>query len=177
MMSNRNVDLYLDALSDWCKSALDGAYRLCEAEGNCSVDIEHWILAMLQMKGGGANRILKRQGMPAAELRGALQEALNFRFPIPAFGPLALSERMCLLLESAWLRAHSTENPPVIILSAHVLMAIAEAPQLQSVLWRDTLGALSSSAIERMISSVCESTQESSSMRIRRKDRHSQSMQ
>ena len=109
-------------LNEPCRTALEGAAGLCLARTHYNVEIEHWLLKLLELPDGDITALLEKfeinPGKLAADLNRELDKikAGNTRAP-------ALSPSIVDLAKNAWMLA-SVEYGHQQATSAHVLAAL-----------------------------------------------------
>ena len=109
-------------LNEPCRVALEGAAGLCLARTHYNVEIEHWLLKLLELPGSDITALLEKfeinPGKLIADLNRELDKikAGNTRAP-------ALSPTIVDLAKNAWMLASVEYNHPQAT-SAHVLAAL-----------------------------------------------------
>jgi type VI secretion system protein VasG len=129
-MTIRDPSAYLRRLNDTCAQALADAASLCETRAHRNIEVEHWLIKLLERGEGDVLAILRRYDTDVDAIWNGLLGAID-RLPHDLRGKPGLSSRLGELLESAWLRASlETHGGPPEIRSAHVLAVLADHPHL-----------------------------------------------
>src|SRR3546814_332825 len=127
-------------LNATCRTALEAAAGLCLSRGHHDVEIEHFLLKLVEVDNGDIRRILRQFDLPPEGLERALGKVLdglksgNTRTP-------ALSSHLPELLERAWVVA-SLDMGESRIRSGHVLLALADDADLKRLLARPVQDAI-----------------------------------
>jgi type VI secretion system protein VasG len=96
-----NVRALLNKLNNTCRRALEGAAGLCISRTNYNVEIEHWLLKLLEPSDTDLTHTLKHFGVDASKLNRELTRAVdqlrtgNARVP-------PFSEEIEILMREAW---------------------------------------------------------------------------
>lgn len=109
-------------LNDQTRNALEGAAGLCMARTHYNVEIEHWLLKMLEIPGNDLNAILDKFDVN----RGKLTQEINTELDRIKSGNsrrAALSPAIVDLAKTAWMLASVEYNHPLTT-SAHILAAL-----------------------------------------------------
>ncbi|AQV93818.1 ClpV1 family T6SS ATPase [Cupriavidus necator] len=131
-MTARDLSPFLRRLNDHCARALAEAASLCETRAHRDIEIEHWLIKLLELGDGDLLLILRRYALDVDGIWNGLLSAID-RLPHDLRGKPGLSQRVGQCLEAAWLRASLEATAPGAdksIRSAHLLAALAEAPHL-----------------------------------------------
>ncbi|UIF87512.1 type VI secretion system ATPase TssH [Cupriavidus sp. UYPR2.512] len=131
-MTARDLSPFLRRLNDHCARALAEAASLCETRAHRHIEIEHWLIKLLELGDGDVLPILRRHALDVDGIWNGLLSAID-RLPHDLRGKPGLSPRVGQWLEAAWLRTSLEATAPGAdksIRSAHLLAALAEAPQL-----------------------------------------------
>src|SRR3546814_4588819 len=127
-------------LNATCRTALEAAAGLCLSRGHHDVEVEHFLLKLVEVDNGDIRRILRQFDLPPEGLERALGKVLdglksgNTRTP-------ALSSHLPELLERAWVVA-SLDMGESRIRSGHVLLALADDADLKRLLARPVQDAI-----------------------------------
>jgi type VI secretion system protein VasG len=148
-MTHRDLSPLLRRLNDHCARALANAASLCETRAHRDIEVEHWLINLLEAGDGDIAAILRSYDLDVDGIWNGLLGAIE-RLPHELRGKPGLSERLGKLLEAAWLRASLDAGPPR-IRSAHVLAALADAPHLLRAPDAWALLALSARQIEGLL--------------------------
>lgn len=152
-MTTRDLSPFLRRLNDHCARALAQAASLCEARAHRDIEIEHWLIKLLELGDGDLLAILRRYALDVDGIWNGLLSAID-RLPHDLRGKPGLSQRVGQWLEAAWLRASLEAAAPgadKAIRSAHLLAALAEAPHLLRAPDAWPLLSVSATQIERLI--------------------------
>ena len=148
-------------LNESCRTALEGAAGLCLARTHYNVEVEHWLLKLLELPDSDITALLEKfdinPGSLVADLNRELDKikAGNTRAP-------ALSPTIVDLAKNAWMLASVEYNHPQAT-SAHVLAAL----MLDDSLRRSTeassgeLKKISPESLRAVLPSIVGSTSES----------------
>ena len=121
----------IELLNSTCRAALESAAGLCLARTQYEVDLEHWLIKLLELSDTDLRVILRHYDIDASHLERDLTAALdhiktgNSRTP-------ALSPNIPKLIEQAWLIASVNYKAPR-VRSGHLLLALvssAEFPRM-----------------------------------------------
>jgi type VI secretion system protein VasG len=123
-----NLKSLIGKLNPTCRSAMEGAAGLCLSRTHYEVDVEHFLLKLLEQTNTDLHRILHHYEINPSHLERDLNEVLeglksgNTRTPV-------LSPHLPKLFEQAWLHASINSNATR-IQSGHVLLALLSDPEL-----------------------------------------------
>jgi type VI secretion system protein VasG len=109
-------------LNGHSRRALEGAAGLCLSRTNYNVEIEHWLMKLLETTGTDLEAILKRFEIDPSHLTRDLTRVLDGLPTGNARSP-ALSQKLFDLVQQAWLAA-SVEFQSGAIRSGHLLYAL-----------------------------------------------------
>ncbi|MGH8788811.1 MAG: type VI secretion system ATPase TssH [Cupriavidus necator] len=152
-MTARDLSPFLRRLNDHCARALAEAASLCETRAHRDIEIEHWLIKLLELGDGDVLAILRRYELDVDGIWNGLLSAID-RLPHDLRGKPGLSQRVGQWLEAAWLRASFEATAPgqgKSIRSAHLLAALAEAPYLLRAPDAWPLLSVSATQIERLM--------------------------
>ncbi|MFM0303733.1 type VI secretion system ATPase TssH [Paraburkholderia sediminicola] len=127
-MTVRDPSQFLRRLNDHCARSLAEAASLCETRAHRDIEIEHWLIKLLELGEGDLVAIVRRYELDADGIWNGLLSAID-RLPGELRGKPGLSRRLGQLLEAAWMYA-SLDARASSIRSAHLLAALADAPHL-----------------------------------------------
>ncbi|MDT4896880.1 MAG: type secretion system protein VasG [Acidobacteriota bacterium] len=119
---NINLKSLIDRLDTTCRTALEAAAGMCQGRTNYDVELEHFLIKLVEAQDTDSTRILRYYEVDEAQLLGDLTNALdrlksgNTRTP-------SLSPRLLHLIEEAWLLA-SVNYGSSKIRSGHLILAI-----------------------------------------------------
>lgn len=127
-MTHRDLSAFLRRLNDHCARALADAASLCETRAHRDIEVEHWLIKLLELGEGDLVAIVRRYEFDVDGIWNGLLGTID-RLPHDLRGKPGLAHRLGQLLEAAWMRA-SLEEGTQSIRSAHLLAALADAPHL-----------------------------------------------
>ncbi|EHP40169.1 Chaperone ClpB [Cupriavidus basilensis OR16] len=152
-MTARDLSPFLRRLNDHCARALTGAASLCETRAHRDIEVEHWLIKLLELGDGDLLAILRRYELDVDGIWNGLLAAID-RLPHDLRGKPGLSQRLGQWLEAAWMRASLEAAAPggsTSIRSAHLLAALAETPHLLRAPGAWPLLSVSAIQIERLM--------------------------
>lgn len=151
-MTARDLSPFLRRLNDHCARALAAAASLCETRSHRDIEVEHWLVKLLEFGDGDLLAILRRYELDADGIWNGLLSAID-RLSHDLRGKPGLSPRLGQWLEAAWVRASLAAAPGEegSIRSAHLLAALAEAPHLLRAPDAWPLLSVSAAQIERLM--------------------------
>ncbi|TQV76408.1 type VI secretion system ATPase TssH [Aliikangiella marina] len=158
-----SIDLksLVNKLNEPCRQALEGAAGLCMARTHYNVEVEHWLLKLLEIPNSDINAVLSKFEVDPGKLKQELNKELdkiksgNSRAP-------ALSPTIVDLAKNAWVLA-SVEYGHGVATSVHILAALL----LDDGLRRSTdvtskeLSKIPPESIRELVRSIVGSTEES----------------
>jgi type VI secretion system protein VasG len=151
-MIARDFSLFLRRLNEHCAHALADAASLCETRAHRDIEVEHWLIKLLELGDGDLVALMRRYELDADAIWNGLLGAID-RLPNELRGKPGLSNRLGQLLEAAWMRA-SLDSPgtgSTVIRSAHLLAALADVPSLLRAPDAWALLSISPAQIERVM--------------------------
>ncbi|WP_175948447.1 type VI secretion system ATPase TssH [Burkholderia pyrrocinia] len=150
-MTHRDLSPFLRRLNDHCAHALADAASLCETRAHRDIEVEHWLIKLLELGEGDMVAIVRRYELDVDGIWNGLLSSID-RLPHELRGKPGLSHRLGQLLEAAWMRAslEATDETPPAIRSAHLLAALADAPHLLRAPDAWALLSVSATQIERL---------------------------
>src|SRR6059058_5655321 len=121
-MASLPLKTLVSKLNPVCKRALEAAAGLCLSRTNFNVEIEHWLLKLLEVSDGDLPKVLKHYGIDAGrvtrELSRSLEGLKTGNARVPAFSPEVFD-----LMREAWTLASLDYGAPQ-IRSGHLLAAM-----------------------------------------------------
>ncbi|MBD0371122.1 MAG: type VI secretion system ATPase TssH [Pyrinomonadaceae bacterium] len=117
-----NLKSLIDRLDTTCRSALEAAAGLCLSRTNYDVELEHYLLKLIEAEDTDITRILRHYEVDESQLRADITRALD-RLKTGNGRTPALSPRLPALIEKAWLLA-SIDDGMARIRSGHLLLAL-----------------------------------------------------
>jgi type VI secretion system protein VasG len=148
-MTARDLSPFLRRLNEHCARALSDAASLCETRAHREIEIEHWLIKLLELGDGDLLAIARRYELEMDGIWNGLLKSID-RLPHELRGKPGLSQRLGQVLEAAWLRASLEEGQPA-IRSAHLLAVLADTPHLLRAPDAWQLLSVSAVQIERLI--------------------------
>ncbi len=152
-MTARDLSPFLRRLNDHCARALTDAAGLCETRAHRDIEVEHWLIKLLELGDGDLLAILRRYEIDVDGIWNGLPAAID-RLPHDLRGKPGLSLRVGQWLEAAWTRASLEATAPgtaASIRSAHLLAALVDAPHLLRAPNAWPLLSVSATQIERLM--------------------------
>ncbi|MEM9382110.1 MAG: AAA family ATPase, partial [Planctomycetota bacterium] len=161
-MASLNLKSLVARLSAPARRALEGATGLCLSRTHYNVEIEHWLLKILEVPGSDLERILARFEVDPARLTGDLTRALD-RFKTGNSRPPALSPDIVDLVREAWLVA-SIDHDESVVRTGHMVLAILTNDSLGRTVrgTSDELGKISADALAKELATITEDSTEAS---------------
>ena len=156
------VDLHalVGKLNDVCRQALDAAVGLTVGRTHYNVEVEHWLLKLLDAGDSDAVQILRHFGLNGGQIAAELNRALDQMKRGNARAP-ELSPQLVLLAREAWLIA-SLEGRAARIRSGHLIAALL-ADDALALLTRKSSGELAripADQLRREFSKICGGSSE-----------------
>lgn len=148
-MTIRDYSPFLRRLNEHCASALAEAAGLCETRAHRDIEVEHWLIKLLERGEGDLLAILRRYDLDVDAVWNGLLTAID-RLPRDLRGKPGISSRLGQWLEAAWLKASLTEGAQA-IRSSHLLAALADTPTLLRAPDAWPLLSISAAQIERLV--------------------------
>ncbi|MCI0506855.1 MAG: type VI secretion system ATPase TssH [Gammaproteobacteria bacterium] len=121
-MINVNLKSLIDKLNDFTRNALEGAAGICLSRGQYNVEIEHWLLKILEQGGSDLLAILDKYEVDAGKVIAGLNKTID-RFKTGNTRPPSLSPAVVDLAKNAWVLCSVEYDHPQTT-SAHLLTAI-----------------------------------------------------
>ena len=118
-MSQINLKELVGKLNDTCRAALESAAGLCLSRTNYNIEIEHWLLKLLENDRAEFTIACKASGVDVSRLASDLTNAID-KFKTGNGRPPALSPNVVDLIREAWLFG-SVDHGVAKIRSGHVL--------------------------------------------------------
>lgn len=133
---------------------LQAATALCRRRGHYTVELEHWLLTLLQVDGGDFDRIFKHFGASRDRAERDIAEILNRIRSGNTRNP-AVSPQIDTLIREAWLLA-SVPRKDGLVRTGHLLRAIVEHPELSRVAREisDQFALISAEALQARFESI-----------------------
>ena len=147
----------VDALDPVCRRALEGAVQLCVQNANFSVEVEHFLLRLLDQPQSDAVRILERYDVDPGTVQDELHRAVG-GFRKGATRDPVFSDHLCELLQQGWLVA-SLGHRAASVRSAALVQALFETDRLRRELL-DSAPSLDAVPRDRLARDLADSVQE-----------------
>jgi type VI secretion system protein VasG len=153
-------------LNDTCRAALESGAGLCLARTHYNVEVEHWILKLLEMPDNDINALINRfeldSGKLVADINRELDKVKTGNTRAPALSPDVVD-----LAKNAWLLA-SVEFNHAQATSAHLLASLLMDENLRrsSEITRGELKKIAPESLRAVIPSIIGSTDESISVGV-----------
>ncbi len=117
-----NLKELISKLNDTCRRSLEGAAGLCLSRTNYNVEIEHWLLKLLESSDIDLAAVLKHCGVDTSRLAADLTRSVD-RLKTGNARPPALSQNVVDLAREAWLLC-SVDYGERAVRSGHLLCAL-----------------------------------------------------
>ena len=127
-MTSVNLKSLIAHLSPDARRALEGAAGLCLSRSHFNVEIEHWLLKILEVPGSTMEAMLRRFDVDPSKLTADLTRCLD-RFKTGNTRPPALSPNVVDLAREAWLIA-SLDTDSAQAGSGHLLISLLSTDSL-----------------------------------------------
>jgi type VI secretion system protein VasG len=121
-MAGLDLKNLIGKLNPQCQRALEGAAGLCLSRTNYNVEIEHWLVKLLEQPGNDLALLFRHFGVDAAKVLADLAKAID-RLKTGNSRPPLLSPEVCQLAKEAWLVASVDQGQPK-VRSAWLLAAL-----------------------------------------------------
>jgi len=131
-MAVSNLKSLIGKLNETCRSALESAAGLCLSQTHYEVDIEHFLIKLLEMSDTDLLKILKYFEINEAHLVADLTRAIE-NFKTGNARTPALSPRIARMIKEAWMLA-SVEYQMPRVRSGHVLLALLDSDEFSRML-------------------------------------------
>ena len=117
-----NLRSLIGRLDEVCRNSLEGAAGFCLSRTHYNVELEHWLIKLLEVDGTDLHSVLKHYGVDPAGVQAELLRAID-RHKTGNARPPALAPSLVDLAREAWLVA-SLEYEANEARSGHVLVAL-----------------------------------------------------
>lgn len=121
-MAGLDLKGLISKLNPVCQRALEGAAGLCLSRSNYNVEVEHWLVKLLEQPGNDICLLLKHFEIDQARVLADLTKAID-RFKTGNTRPPMLSPEVCDLIKEGWLTASVDFNEPQ-VRGAWLLLAL-----------------------------------------------------
>jgi type VI secretion system protein VasG len=155
-----NLKYLIAKLNDTSRRSLENAAGLCSSRSNYNVEIEHWLLKLLETPDTDIPRLLKHFEVDQAKLERSLVGAIE-RFKTGNSRVPSLSPKVMDLVREAWLLA-SVEYSAQTVRTGHLLLAMLANPDLalQTLSSAPALNRISAEALQRDLRDITSGTAE-----------------
>lgn len=160
-MIHVNLKSLVDKMTPVMRNSLEGAAGICLAHTHYNVELEHWLLKILDSGNTDFLSLLEKHEINAAELAKQLAHSIA-KFKSGSSRPAALSPTIVDAAKNAWLIA-SVDYGHQAISSGHLLAALMLNEQSRHALLSSckVLGDIAPESLRETARSVVGSTQES----------------
>lgn len=117
-----NLKDLIGKLDDVCRRTLEGAAGLCLSRTNYNVEIEHWLVKLLETPNTDAIAILRHNEIDSSRVISDLTKTID-KFKTGNSRPPALSPNLVDLVRSAWLLC-SIDYGEAAVRSGHLICAL-----------------------------------------------------
>ncbi len=129
-MPDINLKELVGKLNETCRGALESAAGLCLSRTNYNIEIEHWLLKLLENGRSDFAIAVKACGIDASRLNADLNRAID-QFKTGNGRPPALSPNVVDLIREAWLFG-SIDHGVAKLRSGHLLVALLSSSILRA---------------------------------------------
>jgi type VI secretion system protein VasG len=133
-MSSMTLNKLVEKLSPECKLSLEKAVAICNSRSHFVVELEHWLIAMLENQLDDVRLILSAFDVDADVVKNDLNRSLE-SFKTGSESSPSLSHHVTSLLRQSWLST-SIEFTDTQIRSAYVIYTLIKDDALSSLLTR-----------------------------------------
>ena len=163
-MAGLDLKGLIGKLNSVCQRSLEGAAGLCLSRTNYNVEIEHWLIKLLEQPGNDICLLLKHFEIDQGVLLADLTKAVD-RFKTGNARPPMLSPEVCDLIKEGWLLA-SVDHGESAIRGAWLLLALLsnEALSRRAVAASDEFRRIAPDVLAREASRVFPRSTESDYM-------------
>jgi type VI secretion system protein VasG len=130
-MDHANLKSLVSKLNATCRNSLEGAAGLCLSRTNYNVEIEHWLLKLLEVADTDLTAIFRFYEVDASRLTRQLTAVVD-RLKTGNARPPALSPQIVTLMREAWMICSIEYGAPQ-IRSGHLLCALLSEESLARV--------------------------------------------
>jgi len=130
-MATVNLKSLIGKLNSTCTRTLEGAAGLCLSRSNYSVEIEHWLLKLLEGSQTDVHAILKSFGVDVSRVTADLMKAIDRLKTGNSSQPL-LSQHIVDLVREAWVLG-SIDYSAGLTRSGHLLLALLTDRSLMQI--------------------------------------------
>ncbi len=130
-MTQINLKELIGKLNQTCKRSLEGAAGLCLSRTNYNVELEHWLMKLLEVPNTDLAHLLRHYGVDVSRLNADLTRSID-RLKTGNARPPALSQKVVDAVREAWLLA-SVDYGERQIRSGHLLLALLSDDALSRI--------------------------------------------
>lgn len=142
-----NLKSLIGKLNEYSRRALENAAGLCSSKSNYNVEMEHWLLKLLETPNTDLARLLRQYEINQSHLERDLTRAIE-SFKTGASRVPSLSPKISDLIREAWTFA-SVEFNSAQIRTGHLLLAMLATPDLATLIL-GSLPALNKINVEQL---------------------------
>jgi type VI secretion system protein VasG len=146
-MDHLSLKSLVSKLNETCRRSLEAAAGLCLSRTNYNVEIEHWLLKLLESPENDLAAVFRRYEVDTSRVTRDLTKAID-RLKTGNARPPALSPHIVTLLREAWLTG-SIEFNATQIRSAFLLIALLTS-ELLSIVARDASAEFEKISLESL---------------------------
>lgn len=155
-----NLKSLISKLNDTSRRALESAAGLCLSRSNYNVEIEHWLLKILELTDSDLSRLLRYYEIEQSRLTRELTRSID-RLKTGNTRPPALSVKIVDLVRESWVLASIEFGAPA-VRTGHLLLALLSDADLLR-LTRETmpeLARISADALSREMRDIVSGSAE-----------------
>lgn len=130
-MAQVNLKSLVGKLDEVCRTTLEGAAGLALSRTNYNVEVEHWLLRLIDRQTSDIAVILSHFEVDAGRLTQDINRQID-RFKTGNGRAPALAPNIVTLIREAWLIA-SLEHGAGIVRSGHLLLALLTSDDLSAI--------------------------------------------
>jgi type VI secretion system protein VasG len=163
-MISVNTKALAGKLNDSCRRGLEDALGLCVSKTHYDLDVEHWLLKLLEQADGDVGALMRHHGVNTSRLTQELMRALD-RFKTGNSRAPSLAPHIPKLIQNAWVLASVEYGLPK-IRSALLLLALLADEDSARLLYEESreLRSLTAEALRKDLFTVVARTSESEGM-------------
>lgn len=135
-----NLKSLIGKLNDTTRRALEAAAGLCLSRTNYNVEVEHWLMKLLEASDTDLSKLLRYYEVDPSRVNRELTKAID-RLKTGNSRPPALSQMIVDLVKHAWVLASIEYGVPA-IRSGHLLAALLSQDDLARLGARHCAGAV-----------------------------------
>lgn len=151
-------------LNEPCRTALEGAAGLCLSRTHYNVEIEHWLVKLLEISDSDIQAILEKYEVNPGRLMQQLNAELD-RIKTGNTRAPALSPNIVELSKNAWMLASIEYGQPVAT-SGHILASLLLDENLRRNLALDELKKINPESLRELVRAIIGTTGESATTQL-----------